>query len=54
MYQVFCNSKTHQKYQSYSKKYETIEEAEQCKKRAEERNICDIYGNLINYKIKED
>ena len=53
MYKVFCNSKAHRKYQPYSKEYETIKEAELCKKRAEERNICDIYGNLINYKIKE-
>ena len=53
MYKVFCNSKAHRKYQPYSKEYKTIEEAEQCKNEAEARNICDVYGNLINYKVKE-
>lgn len=27
MYQVFCNSKAHRKYQPYSQEYKTIEEA---------------------------
>jgi hypothetical protein len=53
MYQVFCNSKAHRKYQPYSKEYETIKEAELCKKRAEERQSCDVFDNMVNYKIKE-
>lgn len=53
MYKVFCNSKAHCKYQPYSKEYETIKEAELCKKRAEEGRYCDIHGNLTRYKIKE-
>lgn len=53
MYKVFCNSKTHLKFQPYSKEYETIEEAEQCKKEAEENISYDIHNNIIRYKIKE-
>jgi len=51
MYQVFCNSKAHRKLQPYSKEYKTIEAAELCKKEAEARQICDVFGNIIKYKV---
>lgn len=51
MYKVYCRGRKNSKWKPYSKKFNTLEEAENCKKNAEDRRICDIYNNIIIYKI---
>jgi len=53
MYKVYCQGGKYARWQPYSNEYESREDAEQCKKQAENLISCDVYGNLIRYKIVE-
>ena len=52
MYQVYCKPKN-KKMVEYSRKFETKEEAENCKLKAESLMTCNVKGELIKYKIME-
>lgn len=51
MYKVYCQGKKHKKWQEYSQLFKKLEEAEECKKKAEALRTCDVDGNIIRYKI---
>jgi len=51
MYKVYCRGRKYCKWMPYSNEFDTIEEAENCKKVAEDRRTCDVFGNIIVYKI---
>ena len=51
MYQVYCRGRKNCKWRMYSQEFNVLEDAERCKKRAEERQVCDVHDNLIAYKI---
>ena len=50
MYKVMCRG-SRRAWVDYSGKFETMEQAEECKERAEKRRACDIHGKEIEYKI---
>ena len=50
MYKVMCRG-SRRAWVDYSRKFETMEQAEECKERAEERRTCDMHGKEIKYKI---
>ena len=50
MYKVMCRG-SRRAWVDYSGKFETMEQAEECKERAEKRRTCDIHGKEIEYKI---
>ena len=50
MYKVMCRG-SRRAWADYSGKFETMEQAEECKERAEKRRACDIHGKEIEYKI---
>lgn len=51
MYQVYCRGRKNCKWVPYSKEYEKLEDANRCKVSAEARNVLNVYGNVIQYKI---
>jgi len=51
MHKVYCRGRKNSKWKEYSSEYQNFEDAEKCKQKAENRQSCDIYGNLIRYKI---
>lgn len=50
MYKVMCRG-SRRAWVDYSGKFEIMEQAEECKERAEKRRACDIHGKEIEYKI---
>jgi len=52
MYKVYCRGRKYCKWVEYSGEFDTLQEAENCKQWAEDLRTCDVYGNLIVYKIK--
>ena len=50
MYKVMCR-RSRRAWVGYSGKFETMEQAEECKERAEKGRACDIHGKEIEYKI---
>lgn len=53
IFKVFCRSKTHKHWKPYSQPFINLENAEMCKVKCENRKMCDVYGNLIEYKVME-
>lgn len=51
MYKVYHKGRKNSKWKPYSKEFNTLQDAENCKKIAEDRRTCDVHGNLITYKI---
>ena len=54
MFKVYCRSKAHRQWKPYSQPFINKENAEKCKVKCESRRICDVHGNLIEYKIMEE
>jgi hypothetical protein len=54
MYKVYCRGRKNARWVEYSGEFFTLQEAENCKRIAEARRTCDIHGNLIMYKVKEE
>ena len=54
MFKVYCRSKAHKQWKSYSQPFINLENAEKCKVKCESRKICDVHGNLIEYKVMEE
>ena len=54
IYKVYCRSKAHKQWKPYSQPFINKENAEKCKVKCESRRICDIHGNLIEYKVMEE
>jgi hypothetical protein len=52
MYKVYSKGRKNAKWREYSREFDTMLEAENCKKIAEDRNTCDIHGNIVVYKIE--
>lgn len=50
MFKVYCRGNKG-RWMEYSQAFLTKKEAEECKRRAEQRCICDRNGNLIEYKV---
>lgn len=51
MYKVYCRGRKNSKWRSYSKEFNALQDAKNCKNIAKNRKTCDVYGNLIMYKI---
>lgn len=54
MFKVYCRSKSHKQWKPYSQPFIKLENAEKCKLRCESQKHCDIYGNLLEYKVVEE
>lgn len=54
MFKVYCRSKSHKQWKSYSQPFIELSNALKCKEKCESRKICDVYGNLIEYKVVEE
>ena len=54
IYKVYCRSKAHKQWKPYSQPFINKENAEKCKAKCESRKICDVHGNLIEYKVVEE
>lgn len=54
IYKVYCRSKAHKQWKPYSQPFINLENAEKCKVKCESRKICDVHGNLIEYKVMEE
>lgn len=53
-YAVYCRGKK-KRWVKYSSDFTTMEEAEKCRRRAEESRVCDTSGVLVQFKtIKEE
>lgn len=53
IFKVFCSSKAHNQWIAYSQPFINLENAERCKVKCENRKMCDVHGNLIEYKVME-
>ena len=51
MFKVYCRSKAHKQWTEYSQPFMELDNAVKCKEKAEKRKVCDIFGNLIEYKV---
>lgn len=51
MYKIYCQGRKNSKWKEYSREYESLEEVEEAKRKSEELQVCDVYGNIIKYKI---
>ena len=54
MFKVYCRSKAHKQWKPYSQPFIELSNALKCKEKCESRKICDVYGNLIEYKVVEE
>lgn len=54
MFKVYCKSKAHKQWNPYSQAFINIETAKKCKAKCESRMLCDVHGNLIEYKIVKE
>ena len=54
MFKVYCRSKAHKQWKPYSQPFINLENAEKCKIKCESRRICDVHGNLIEYKVMDE
>ena len=53
MFKVYCRSKAHKQWKEYSQPFIELDNAIACKEKAEKRRICDVFGNLIEYKVMQ-
>ena len=54
IYKVYCRSKAHKQWKPYSQPFINLANAEKCKVKCEQLGICDVKGNLIEYKVMEE
>ena len=54
MFKVYCRSKVHKQWKPYSQPFIELSNALKCKEKCELRKICDVHGNLIEYKVVEE
>lgn len=54
IYKVYCRSKAYRQWKPYSQPFINLENAEKCKVKCESQRICDIHGNIIEYKVMEE
>lgn len=53
MFKVYCRSKAHKQWKEYSQPFIELDNAIACKEKAEKRRTCDVFGNLIEYKVMQ-
>lgn len=54
MFKVYCRSKAHKQWKPYSQPFIELDNALKCKEKCESRKLCDVHGNLIEYKVVEE
>lgn len=54
MFKVYCRSKAHKQWEPYSQPFIELDNALKCKEKCESRKLCDVHGNLIEYKVVEE
>lgn len=53
MFKVYCRSKAHKQWKEYSQPFIELDNAIACKEKAEKGRTCDVFGNLIEYKVMQ-